>query len=392
MSYEVDGMKIGVVTSNRADYGILVPFLLQLMKNQETEINLLVTGTHLVKEYGYTVKEIEIDGVPIAAMIPILEAGNEAKDIAVTIANAIQGFSSWFEKHTLDLLVVLGDRTEMLGICTAAMLAQIPIAHICGGEITTGAVDDSIRHAITKMASIHFTTTEVYRKRVIQMGEMPHTVFNVGSLSVENILHEKFWDKEYLMKYLGISTEKPLVVTTFHPVTREIRDRSRQLDALMEAMQRRPEYFYLITKSNADVGGREINERFSVFVRNHAENMKLVDSLGRKRYLIAVKEAAFVLGNSSSGLTEAPILGTPTVNIGNRQQGRLRASTVIDCIAKCEDIVQAMDEAISTERCKTTLYGEGNTSEQMVHILKDAFRAGWMREKKGFYDIDYVLK
>ncbi len=385
-------MEIGVATSNRADYGILVPLLRRLEEDEETNLRLLVTGTHLSAVYGYTVEEIESDGFPITARIPILEQGNSIRDVSVTIANALSGFAAWFADNSLDLLIVLGDRTEMLGVCTAAMMAHIPIGHISGGEITLGAVDDSVRHAITKMSRIHFVTTEIYRKRVIQMGAQPESVYNVGSLSAENILHEELVEKEALLKNLGIVTEKPLVVVTFHPVTRETGDEGGQLEALIEAMEKRPEYFYLITKSNSDVGGRAINERMKLLVdRMGAGGAALVDSLGRTRYLSAVKASVFVLGNSSSGITEAPILGTPTVNIGNRQQGRLRAETIIDCRPECTAILHAMDKVKEIERCGTSLYGDGETSSQMLRIVKSLYYAKRLNSIEPFYDIEFSI-
>lgn len=382
-------MNIGVVTSNRADYGILVPLLRRLQEDEEIALYLLVTGAHLSYGYGYTVNEIETDGFPIAAKIPILTEGNASIDISSAIANALIGFAKWFADNPLDFVIVLGDRTEMLGVCTAAMIEKIPIAHICGGELTAGAVDDSVRHAITKMSSLHFTATEVYRKRVIQLGEHPKTVYNVGALTTENILKESLMDRDNLLDNLGIYTDKPLVVVTYHPETRENNDVEAQVNILLSAMEQRKDYFYLITKSNNDEGGQLINERLAKYVEKNKKTSLLVDSLGRKRYHSAVKVAAFVLGNSSSGISEAPVLGTPTVNLGSRQQGRIMAESIVNCRLETEDILRAMDQASVMVHVPTEMYGDGSASVSMLSILKHM--AGHVSLKKGFYDIPFEI-
>ena len=385
-----DKFKIAVATSNRADFGILLPLLRRLNDDGNIDLKLLVTGTHLAKEYGYTITEIEESGIPIAAHIPILAQGNSPKEISQTVANAITGFAEWFAENRVDLLIVLGDRTEMLGVCIAAMMEGIPIAHIAGGEYTAGAVDDSIRHSITKMAALHFASTDVYRRRIIQLGENPQTVYNVGSLSAENILREKFFSREELLASVGIFSCKPLVVVTYHPVTREKGDVDAEIDELLGAMETKEEFFYLITKSNADVGGERINARMAEFEKKVGkEQAILVDSLGMKRYLSAVKNAVFILGNSSSGFSEAPVLGTPTVNIGNRQKGRIVTKTIINCPMKNAAIVAAMDKAVKTEHMPTDLYGDGHTSEKMLAIIKEVLAQGKLKAVKEFYDIDY---
>lgn len=383
-------MKIAVATSNRADYGILLPLIRRLNDDAAVDLELLVTGTHLATDYGYTVTEIVDSGMPIAARIPILAEGNSPLAVSRTVANAINGFAAWFAKNQADMLIVLGDRTEMLGVCVAAMMESISIAHIAGGEYTAGAVDDSIRHSITKMASLHFATTDVYRRRIIQLGEAPPTVHNVGSLSAENILREKLLSREELLASLGLYTEKPLVVVTYHPVTREKGDVDDGINELLGAMRERLDYFYLITKANADVGGGRINARLTEYVREAgSDKAALVSSLGMKRYLSAVKNAAFVLGNSSSGFSEAPVLGTPTVNIGDRQKGRLLTKTIINCQPEKEAIITAMDKAVKTEHIPTDLYGDGHTSEKMLAIIKDVLSRGKIKLQKEFYDIAY---
>lgn len=380
--------KIAMVTATRAEYGILRPLILRMLKETEFNVQLLVTGTHLSQKYGYTVEEIEKDGIPIFNRIPILTTGNTPYDVSCTMANALTGFAGYFQQERPDLFIVLGDRTEILGMCAAALNEQIPIAHLHGGELSEGAVDDCIRHAVTKMSYLHFASTEVYRKRIIQLGESPERVFNVGALGVENIIHTPLMSEDELRTDVGIPLGKAYAVVTFHPVTTEPGAAGEQVHQLVCAMQQRKEYFYLVTKANADAGGEEVNavleETEKVF-----SNMKLVSSLGMKRYLSAVKYAAFVLGNSSSGILEAPALGTPTVNVGNRQQGRLMAETVVCCETRSENIVEAIDRASKTEHKPSFLYGDGNTSPKIVSVLKSFFRSDRENGKKSFYDVEF---
>ena len=380
--------RIGVVTSTRADFGILIPLIEKIDMDSSIELILLVTGTHLSKFYGYTISEIHDRNIKIAAELPILIQGNTEIETDKTIANAIVEFGKYFIQDSLDLLVVLGDRTEILGVCIAAMNANIPIAHISGGEVTEGAVDDCIRHSITKMSYIHFASTEIYRRRIIQMGEEPERVFNVGALSTENILKEKLMQKEELCMSLGITMNSPLVTVTFHPVTMEPGEEVVQTQELIEAMNEKKEFFYLITKSNSDVGGIKVNEMLETFAKDNP-NVKVVASLGMKKYLSAVKNSKFVLGNSSSGIVEAPTLGTPTVNIGNRQKGRLMAKSIISCEPQKEEIVLAMERAETMQHEPSFLYGDGRTSERMIKIIKKFLDAGTLNIKKKYYDIDF---
>ena len=267
------------------------------------------------------------------------------------------------------------------------MNEQTPIAHLHGGELTEGAVDDCVRHAITKMSYLHFPTTEVYRKRIIQMGEEPQRVFAVGSLGVENILKVSLFSYEEICRETGIPQQQNYVVVTFHPVTLETEAVREQTEALIEAMRRRPDYFYLITKANADVGGERVNHMFEEFEREH-KNVRLVPSLGMKRYLSAVKYSTFVLGNSSSGVIEAPALGTPTVNIGNRQKGRLMAETVVSCEPVTQDILKTMELAECMKHHRSTLFGDGNTSEKIVAVLRDFLKQDMTTLQKKFYDLN----
>lgn len=376
--------KIAIVTATRAEYGILRPLILRLLQEPEFEVRLYVTGTHLSVAYGGTEKEIEEDGLQIYRKIPILEPGNTPYDISATMANAIRGFAEAFRDDRPDLLLVLGDRTEILGICCAAMNERIPIAHLHGGELTEGAVDDCVRHAVTKMSYLHFPAAEVYRQRIIQMGEAPERVVNVGALGVENILNVPLSDKKELCREIGMPEDCRYAVVTFHPETLETEKAEEQVRPLIEAMRENDRYFYLITKANADVGGQAVNaclERYA----GETNRAKLVASLGMKRYLSAVKSSVFVLGNSSSGIIEAPALGVPTVNIGNRQAGRLMADTVVCCENSRTAILAAMETAARTPRRRSVLFGDGHTSERIVETLKRFFAQDTGRLTKKFY-------
>lgn len=378
--------KIAVVTATRAEYGILKPLILKLLEEPEFQMHLLVTGTHLSEEYGNTQSEIIKDNIPIAEKIPILQEGNTPYDISMTMANAIKGFGDYFRRKKPDLLMVLGDRTEILGICCGAMNENIPIAHLHGGELTEGAVDDCVRHAITKMSYYHFPASEVYRRRIIQMGEAPERVFNVGALGVENIKHTKLLSREETRQILGIPAGREYVMVTFHPVTLEPGEEIRQTEELIQAIKQHSHYWYVITKSNADAGGRSVNDMLENLAQE-CDNVFLTASLGMVRYLSAVKYCSFVLGNSSSGIIEAPALGTPTVNIGDRQKGRLMADTVINCGADRKSIAKAMEDAGKAKHQVSDLYGTGDTSEQIVKILKEQLEIHRGSVKKQFYDL-----
>ena len=379
--------KIAVVTATRAEYGILRPLICRLQKDTEFELQLIVTGMHLSEKYGNTQVEIEKDKIPVFRKIPILEDGNSAYDVSVTMANALCRIAGYFRDEKPDMVIVLGDRTEILGICAAAMNEGIPIAHLHGGELTEGAVDDCIRHAVTKMSYLHFTASETYRNRVIQLGESPDRVFNVGALGVENILHTQLFSYEDMCREIGIPNDQKYVVVTFHPVTQEPGEEQHQTQELIAAMREKAGYFYLITKANADAGGQRVNELLEDFSEK-VPNAKLVSSLGMVRYLSALKYSEFALGNSSSGIIEAPALGIPTVNIGERQRGRLMADTIVQCEPEKEQILEAMDEAAVMPHKVSTLYGDGETSAKIVAILKHFLFCNKINLKKRFYDLE----
>jgi GDP/UDP-N,N'-diacetylbacillosamine 2-epimerase (hydrolysing) len=385
--------KIGVLTATRAEFGLLKPLILRLMKEDIFETQVLVTGAHLCPEFGYTYKEIEEAGIPIAARIECVTNGDESEAISRNMAMALEGFGTFFAQNKLDLLIVLGDRYETMAVCIAAMNAEIPIAHIHGGELTEGAVDEAIRHSITKMSHLHFTSTEVYRKRVIQLGEEPDRVFNVGALAVENTRNNNFLTRQELETYLDFEFMDKMAVVTFHPVTLDDKRGISQFEELLTAIDEFKDISFIITKANADAGGRAINERIDEFADMH-DNVIAVSSLGVRRYLSAVNESVAVIGNSSSGITEAPCLHTPTVNIGDRQRGRIMPDSVLCCKPVADDIVRTIQKAISDKfqeqvQTMSNPFGDGNTSESIVAIIKEAFnKGGHIDVVKTFYDLD----
>lgn len=384
-------MKVAIVTATRAEYGILKPLIKKILLDESIDLQLLVTGTHLSEKYGNTQNEIEEDGFKVFRKYPILTDGNSAFDTSLIMANALVYFAQYFEEEKPACVIILGDRTEMLGISAAAVDSGIPIVHLHGGELTEGAIDDSIRHAITKLSYLHFPSTEEYRKRIIQMGEAPNRVFNVGALGVENILNVEYIEKQQLFSELGIPSDKKLVVVTFHPVTLESGKEKNQTIELIKAMNERNSYFYLITRANSDAGGDIVNNMFEQYVKVCPDS-KLVSSLGMRKYLSAMYYSEFVLGNSSSGIIEAPSIGTPTVNIGDRQKGRIMSKSVINCNPVCKEIVNAMDQASRCIHEASYVYGGGNTSDKILKVIKDTFMKEDFNNRKKFYDIEFEDK
>ena len=382
-----------VVTGSRAEFGILLPLLRRLHDSSEIEFRLVVTGSHLSHAYGYTVDEIRRTGLPVHAEIPLpLEAGNDKACMVKAAGAAMSSFADYFSAHRPELVLVLGDRYEIFAAAAAAAMLGIPIAHLHGGETTEGAVDEFLRHSITKMSDLHFAACEEYRRRIIQLGEAPERVFNVGALGVENVLHTPLLSAQELDASLGFSLhDAPYAVVTFHPVTLEEHTAAGQLAELTAAMDAFPAMNFLITKANADAGGQEINMLWEqATVRR--PHWHLTASLGMQRYLSALRDAKLMLGNSSSGMTEAPAMHVPTVNIGDRQKGRMRSESIIDCPPERHAIRTAIEQAMTPEFRKRAAaavspFGDGRTSEKIMAELLRYLRGGPHDRKKVFYDL-----
>lgn len=337
--------KICVITGTRAEYGLLKPLIKKISDDSGVELQLVVTGMHLSPEFGLTYREIEEDGFEITERNEMLLSSDTPNGIAKSIGLGMIGFADIFTRIKPDIVVILGDRYEALAAATAAMVHRIPIAHIHGGELTLGAVDDAIRHSITKMSTLHFTSTEEYRKRVIQLGEDPENVIWVGALGVENIQSQQLLGKKELAQSIGFSLDDPYIIVTFHPVTLENNTAGQQIENLLNALDNFNEYRIIFTKANADTDGRIINRKIDQYVKLNSGRTKVFTSLGMVRYLSALKYCELVIGNSSSGIIEAPSLGIPTVNIGNRQLGRVRAESIIDCGDSAEEIMESIRKA-----------------------------------------------
>ena len=386
--------KVCVVTGNRAEYGLLRSLLIKINKHENIDLQLVVTGSHLSEKFGNTQKEIQEDGFRNYSKLPIPIDDDSKEGMAFSTGVALQKSAELFSEQKPDLLVVLGDRFEIFAVAAAAHMIGIPTAHISGGDVTEGAVDDVIRHCITKMSVLHFPGCEQSRKRIIQMGEQPETVFNVGELGVENCLKRELMSRDALADNLQFPyIRESYSVVTFHPVTMENNTAEWQMQELISAMEEIPDMAYIVTLANADAGGRMINEIWLREGKKHT-NWLIVPSLGVLRYLSAVKYAKLVVGNSSSGVVEAPSMKTPTINIGDRQKGRMMADSVICCEPKRENIVLAMNIALKDdfqEKAKhiQSPFGDGSTSEQiMEHILKFLHSERISQEKK-FYDIAF---
>ncbi len=381
--------RIALITGTRAEYGIMRPLIKKLQDDSEIELSLLVTGMHLSADFGETYKEIERDGFEIAAKIDVLAEGDSKRATALSISRAIDLFSEHFQQNKYDIVVVLGDRFEIFAAVSAAAVLGQPVCHISGGDTTEGATDEFFRHCITKMSSLHFPSTEEFAKRVIQMGEQPETVFNVGNMTVENIVKLEKIDIESLSQFVGFSLEKPFFMVTFHPVTLEENTAEKQVEELLRALDKFSDYGLIITKANADSGGRTINKMLEQFAENR-ENTALFTSMGAQRYLSAMSYATLVIGNSSSGLCETPSFKIPTINIGDRQKGRIMAKSVICAKPLCEDIIKAIEKGLSEEFCLcikdvVNPYGDGETSDRIIKILKNSEKPNL---KKIFYDLE----
>lgn len=366
--------RIAVFTGTRAEYGLLYWLMKDIQANDALELQVIVSAMHLSPEFGETWREIESDGFPIDSKVEMLLSSNSAVGIVKSMGLGTIGFADALDRLKPDMLVVLGDRFEALAVVQAALIQRVPVAHIHGGETTEGAYDDAIRHAITKMSDLHFTAAEPYRRRVMQMGERPETVFNVGAIGLDHLIRGKAMDRAALCESLGFALREPYFLLTYHPVTAADEDPEDTCAAMLEALDRFPEHQVILTYPNADNGGRAIIPLIEDYARSRPERALAVPSLGFRRYLSVLRGADAMIGNSSSGIIEAPSFGVPTVNIGARQLGRLASESVVHCGSGAVSIEAAIAQAISPDfraraRTAENPYGRGDASRQIVDVL-----------------------
>lgn len=384
--------RIGIMTGTRAEYGLLKSLMQEINKDNDLELYLIVSGMHLSPEFGMTYKEIEGDGFQINAKVEMLLSSDSPAGISKSIGLGVIGFADEFQRADLDMLILLGDRYEALSAAICALVMRIPIAHLHGGELTEGAIDEGIRHSITKMSYLHFTSTEQYRNRVIQLGENPERVFYVGALGVENIKKINLMTKEELERSIHFEIDENTVIVTYHPVTLENNTVEEQFLNLLKVLDRNPKIRMIFTKANADTNGRIVNELIDKYAAQNSERACAFVSLGQKRYLSALKYCRIVIGNSSSGIIEAPSFGKPIINIGDRQKGRICADSVINCGYTQQEIQQAMETALTEEfenkarNCRNP-YEKENTAANIISVIKDYLLNDKIKLKKGFYDI-----
>ena len=357
--------RIAVLTSSRAEYGLLRFVLRRLLDEPDVDLQLVVTGTHLASEHGETWREIEADGIPIAARIEMGLEGDRPDYLASALGRLSAGLGEFFARSRPELLVLLGDRFELLAAAQAALVAGVPIAHIHGGEITEGAFDDAVRHAVTKLSHLHLVATEEFAHRVRQMGEEPWRVHVVGALGVDAVRELPVIPREELSASLGFDLGHAFALVTYHPETLSTQSARLQIDELLTALDAHADLNVVITGPNTDPGGSDMRERIREWVSGQPDRCLFVASLGQHRYLSAMRHAAVVVGNSSSGIIEAPTAGTPTVNIGRRQAGRPRAASVFDCEARAATITAAVVAA-----CRL------NVSEAMSAVVNPYGRHG----------------
>ena len=380
-------IRISAITTTRADYGIMRPLLLKLNKEKWCDLRICVSGTHLLEDYGYTINEIIEDKLNIVYKLKINSIeDNQILKTADIMAETVKGFTEYFLDEKPDVVLLLGDRYEIFEVASSATICNIPIIHIAGGETTQGAMDEAFRHSITKMSYLHLASTEVYRNRIIQLGEDPKRVFNTGALGVENVKKVKCLNKKELEKQLNFQLDKDYAVVTFHPVTLENNSAIKQLKELLKVLNKHKEMKFIITKANADIDGEKINNELEKFVRKN-KHCLLVSSLGTLKYFSAIKYSKCVIGNSSSGIVEVPSFNKPTINIGDRQKGRIQANSIINCKPIYEDIEKALGKALRFNEKVINPYGNGNSSDKMLKVIKKTFIDNDVNLKKEFYDL-----
>jgi len=380
--------KLCIVTGSRAEYGLLKPVLERIKKDKDFRLQMIVTGMHLDDRCGLTYKEIEEDDFYIDEKIEMNLASDTAIGICKSMGIAMISLAEAYDRLKPDIIILLGDRYETFVAASVAMISKIPIAHIHGGEITQGAYDDCMRHAISKMSYLHFTSTDEYRQRVIQLGEQPDRVYEVGALGIENIKEMTLLTQHELEETLNIRLKKPLALVTFHPSTLENDATITQFKPLLEALDYFKELTVIFTKGNTDTGGDIINELINQYTIKNSKKAFAFTSLGSLRYLSIMSYSSVVIGNSSSGIIEAPFLRIPTVDVGDRQKGRVTTNSVINSDYSVQGIIAAIQKALSYESSKTEIvnpYENENTSYQIISAIKQALQEG-IDIKKTFYD------
>jgi len=382
--------KICIVTTTRAEYGILKPLLSEIDADDTLTLELVVTGTHLSVKHGATYKEIEADGFKIDAKIAMNLDDDSNEALSFAMAQLQRDITKVFSDLEPDIVVILGDRYEILSVATAAMMLHIPLAHIHGGEITEGAIDDSIRHAVTKLSQLHFTSTEEYAQRVIQLGEQPNRVFNVGSLAVEQIKKLPLLSKEELEKSLAFTFGERNLLVTYHPETLSHLSPQKQFQELLNALDELQETKIIFTKANADAGGAVINAMIEDYVQKNSDKAAAFSSLGQLRYFSTIMYVDAVVGNSSSGILEVPSFHKPTINIGERQKGRTQARSIVNAKTLQEDIKKAIYKAYNEDFLQVLKdvrnpYESEGTSRKIEEVLRSVALDALLQKK--FYDI-----
>ena len=380
--------RVCVVTGSRAEYGLLTPLLQVLENDPAFDVRLVVTGAHLSERFGKTVIEIEADGRAIEALVPLQLDDDTQLGTIRAIAAALTGIAEAVHRIAPEVVVLLGDRFEILAAAQAAFIAGYPIAHIQGGELTEGALDDGFRHAITKLSQLHFVAAEPYRERVIRMGEAPGRVFNVSSLALDVIQNTPLLTRREVAKLLKLELGDLYLLLTYHPVTLDESSGSAELASLLGAIDEFPQFKVVITGHNADPGHTRIGELLERFAAERPNRVRLVRSLGRRLYLSTVKHCHAVLGNSSSGIIESPALGVPTVDVGTRQRGRLAAGSVVHAGTESTSIRTAIERVVTDEfrasaRSVISPYGTPGAAERIAGILRRAPLDG---SRKSFFD------
>lgn len=386
--------KICFVTGTRAEYGLLYWLMKEVQNDESLEFQLIVTGTHLSHEFALTYKQIEEDGFVIDRKVENTLSSDTDVGINKSMGLTMIGFADAYDQLRPDMTIILGDRFEVFCAAAASLVSRIPIIHIHGGESTEGAFDEAFRHSITKMSSLHFTTTEEYRRRVIQLGEFPNTVYNVGAPGLEHIKKTQLLDKRDLEKSLDFKLAKKNILITFHPVTLEGPTAREQILILLDVVRDLKDISIIFTKSNADTNGRVINDLIDDFVLKNPYKSAVYTSLGQIRYLSVMKYSYVVVGNSSSGIIETPSFGTATINIGDRQKGRVRAPSIIDVEPKRESIALAFKKVEDPEFQKIVSekinpHGDGDVAQKIIKIIKKNRIVDTLKKK--FFDINFEM-